>query len=203
MDSRTLVRIAAAGVLALALALPALAQGRGEEMVKLTVQSEKETAVVEIPMAVLEFVNKHQVGKKVHAGELNGQKVTLSLDKLVQSLKENRGKSGETLLFSAVEEGKKTTFTASFNQGPARPGKTPANLTLVVRDLKAEKEKTQITVPLSTIDAVLSAIQVEGSGDAEEVGKVLKDSMPFAQEIGTGLLVRVLGPTEEVLLRLE
>ena len=179
MVSRTLMRAATAAALALALALPALAQGRGEEMVKLTIQSEKETAVVEVPMAVLEFLNKHQLGKKIHAGELNGQQVKISLDKLVQSLKENRGKSGETLLFSATENGIKTSFTASFNQGPARPGKTPANLTLVVRDLKAGKEKTQVTVPLTTIDAILQAIEVKGSDDAEDVGKVLKDCMPF------------------------
>lgn len=203
MFSRKTLQIALVAGLALALALPGLAAGRGEEMVRLTVQSEKETAVVEVPMQVLEFFNKHQVGKKFHAGELNGQKVTLSLDKLVQSLKENRGKSGETLLFSAVEEGKKTSFSASFNEGPARPGKSPANLTLIVRDLKADKEKTQITVPLSTIDALLQAIQVDGEGDAEDVGKVLKDTMPFAKEIGTGLLARVLGATEEIVLRLE
>jgi len=203
MSFRRTLQIALAAGLTLALAIPGLAQGRGEEMVRLTVQSEKETAIVEVPMQVLEFLNKHQVGKKIHAGDLNGQKVTLSLDKLVQSLKENRGKSGETLLFSAVEEGQKTTFSASFNQGPARPGKVPANLTLIVRDLKADKEKTQITVPLSTIDAVLSAIQVDGSADAEDVGKVLQDSMPFAKEIGTGLLARVNGATEEIILQLE
>lgn len=203
MFSRKTLQIALAAGLVLALALPGFASGRGEEMVRLTVQSEKESAVVEVPMQVLEFLNRHQVGKKFHAGELNGQKVTLSLDKLVQSLKENRGKSGETLLFSAVEEGKKTSFSASFNEAPARPGKAPANLTLIVRDLKAGKEKTQITVPLSTIDALLSAIQVDGEGDAEDVGKVLKDSMPFAKEIGTGLLARVLGPDEEIILQLE
>ena len=207
MFSRRTLAIAAAAGLILALALPALAQGKPEEMVRLRIQSDKETAVVEIPMLVLEFLNRHQMGRKVHAGELNGQKITLSLDKLIQSLKDSRGKSGETLLFTAEEHGKSTSFHAGFEQGVGRPGKTPASLTLVVRDLKGEKDKTRITVPLSTIDAVLQAIQVEGTAEAAkdevDISRVFKDSMPFAQEIGTGILVRVVGPNEEILLSLE
>ena len=71
-----------AALLAGLAALPLAAQGRSDEVVKLRFASDKETATVEVPMAVLEFLNRHNVGRKVHTGTLNGQKVTLSLDKL-------------------------------------------------------------------------------------------------------------------------
>lgn len=190
-------------VMASLLALPALAAGQGEEVVRLRVQAEKESVVVEIPMAVLEFFQKHQVTNKLDAGEINGQKITLSLDKLLKGLKDSQGKTGESLLFSAEEAGKKTTFFASVAKGSPRDGKAPTSVSLLVKDLKAGAEKVRITVPLSAVDAVLQAITVEGSGKGDDVGTLFKSGIPFLQEIGTGLLAHLVSDTEEVTLRLE
>ena len=133
---------------------------------------------------------------------LNGEKVTLSLRKLVNALKENRGKGGETLLFSEEEHGKNVSCYASFAEPTSRPGKVPANVVLLVKDLKAGDTKTKLTVPLSTVDAVMQALNIEGE-KADDVGGLFKQCVQFANELGTGLLAKVTGPQEEVLLSLE
>ncbi len=193
--------LTAAALCALAV-LPLAAQGRSDELVRLRFVGDKESATVEVPLAVLEFLNRHNVGRKVHTGTVNGQKVTLSLDKLVQSLKDNRGKTGETLIFTAEEHGRTTSCYAGFVTPAPRPGKTPVNVVLTVKDLKAATDKTKLTVPLSTVDAVLQALNIEGE-QGGDLGGLFKQCVQFANELGTGMLARAVGPTEEVLLSLE
>ncbi len=193
---------ALAAVLFIGAASATMAQAKQDEMVRLRFQSDKESATVEVPMKILEFFDKHNLGKTVHTGVLNGERVTLSLGKLVSALKENRGKSGETLLFSEEEHAKTVSCYASFAEPTSRPGKVPANVVLLVKDLKAGEVKTKLTVPLSTVDAVMQALNIEGE-KADDVGGLFKQCVQFANELGTGLLAKVTGPKEEVLLSLE
>lgn len=191
-----------AALLSLGAASSLSAQTKQDEMVRLRFQSEKESATVEVPMKILEFFDRHNVGKTVHTGVLNGQKVSLSLSKLVAALKENRSKSGETLLFSEEEHGKTMNCYASFAQPSPRPAKAPVNVVLVVKDIKANDIKTKLTVPLSTVDAVMQALNIE-STEGDDLGGLFKQCVQFANELGTGPLVTVTGPSEEVLLSLE
>jgi len=194
--------VLAVAVLSSSAALPLWAQTQKDEIVRLRFQGDKESATIEVPMAILEFFDRHNVGKTVHTGTLNGQKVTISLGKLVRSLKENRGKSGETLLFSEEEHGKTVNCYASFATPSLRPGKAPANVVLLVKDLKADEAKTKLTVPLSTVDAVMQALNIEGE-KGDDLGGLFKQCVQFANELGTGLLAKVTGPSEEILLSLE
>jgi hypothetical protein len=194
--------VLAAALLSLGAASSLGAQTKQDEMVRLRFQSEKESATVEVPMKILDFFDRHNVGKTVHTGVLNGQKVTLSLSKLVAALKENRGKSGETLLFSEEEHGKTVNCYTSFAPPSPRPGKAPVNVVLVVKDLKANDVKTKLTVPLSTVDAVMQALNIQGN-EGDDLGGLFKQCVQFANELGTGLLAKVTGPSEEVLLSLE
>lgn len=203
MISKRMKTIGLALAMASVMAVPALASGKGEEMVRLRIQSDKESAVVEVPMPVLEFFQKHQMTNKIDAGEMNGQKITFSLDKLLKGLKENQNKAGESLLFSVEEPGKKATFYAGVTKAEPREGKSPTSVSLLVRDTKAGAEKVRITVPLSAIDTILQAIQVEGNGSGDDLGTLFKSGIPFLKEIGTGLLAHVVSDTEEVTLRLE
>ncbi len=194
--------VLAAAVLSLPAASPLRAQSTKDEIVRLRFQNDKESATIEVPMAILEFFDRHNAGKTVHTGVLNGQKVTLSLGKLMNSLKENRGKNGETLLFSEEEHGKTVNCYTSFSAPSSRPGKAPVNVVLVVKDLKANDIKTKLTVPLSTVDAVMQALNVEGD-KGDDLGGLFRQCVQFANELGTGLLAKVTGPSEEVLLTLE
>ncbi len=192
-------------VLAVALlsaALPLLAQSRSDEVVQFRIRGERDNAVIEMPLKVLEFLDQHKVGKGFQGCRVEGQQVTLDLGKVLDALKkENKG--GESQLFTVEEHGRKSSVTVGFAP-PAqpRPGKAPTNFVLQARDKGESGEGTRISVPLSTVQSLLSGLKVEGKGpvDAEAL---FTQIVPFAKQLGTGLLARVVSNDGEVTLSLE
>jgi hypothetical protein len=193
--------IAAVAVMALAVAPAAWASG-GDEVVQLKIRSDKDNATIEVPLPVLEFLQKHKVGKKLDAGTINGQRVTLSLDQLMQALQDSRAKGGETLLMK-IEEPKETTtiHLAVSKETSPRPGKAPTSVVLTAKD-RGDEGPTRITVPLSTVDMIFGSLKVEGKGH-DDTTPLFRDLLSFAKDMGTGLLARVVSDDGEVTLTLE
>lgn len=193
--------IAAVAVMAFA-AAPAVWASGADEIVQLKIRSDKDNATIEVPLPVLEFLQKHKVGKRLDAGTINGQKVTLSLDQLMEALKDSRAKGGETLLMKIEEPKETTTIHLALAQDTAsRPGKKPTSVVLTAKD-RDEEGPTRITVPLSTVDMIFGSLKVEGQGH-DDTTPLFKDLLSFAREMGTGLLARVVSKDGEVTLTLE
>lgn len=192
-----LVAVAAAAALALALALPAPAKD-GAEIVQFKITSEKDNATIEVPLAVLQFLNDHQVGRKLDAGKVNGHRIQISLDQVLKSIP----KSGEMTLFQVEEAGQKTTCNMTVvKDGAPRPGKAPVNVVLTADD-PGKPGPTKITVPLATIEALFGAVKVDDP-EKDDVMPLLRDLLPFARQLGTGLLARVQSKDGQVALMLE
>ena len=193
--------IAAIAVMVFA-AAPAVWAAGSDEIVQLKIRSDKENATIEVPLPVLEFLQKHKVCKKLDAGTINGQKVTLSLDQLMRALKDTRAKGGETLLMK-IEEPKETTtiHLALAKDTVSRPGKKPTSVVLTAKD-RDEEGPTRITVPLSTVDMIFGSIKVEGEGH-DDTTPLFRDLLSFARDMGTGMLARVVSDDGEVTLTLE
>ena len=191
------VVLTAAAVLALTLALPALAKD-GTEIVQFKIVSEKDNATIEVPLAVLQFLNDHQVGRKLDAGKVNGQRIQISLDQVLKSIP----RSGEMTLFQVEEAGKKTTCNMTVVKGAEpRPGKAPVNVVLTA-DEPSKAGRTKITVPLATIEALFGAVTVDDP-EKDDLMPLFRDILPFARQLGTGLLARVQSKDGQVTLMLE
>jgi hypothetical protein len=197
---RGLVAVLAAAFLSAALPLPA--QSGAGEVVQLRIQSERDNAVIEMPLKVLEFLDQHNVGKGLQGCRVEGQQVTLDLGKVLDALKkENKG--GESRLFTVEEHGRTSSVTVGFApSAQPRPGKAPTNFVLQARHKGEAGEGTRISVPLSTVQSLLPGLKAEGKGpvDAEALFAQL---VPFARQLGTGLLARVVSNDGEVTLSLE
>jgi hypothetical protein len=198
--------IAAAAVLALALASPAVLASGADELVQLRIKSDHKNAVVEIPLPVLEFLQKHDVGKKIDAGEVHGRRIHVSLDQIMKALKDTRAKGGETLLMKVEEPGETTTiFLAVATDASSRPGKTPTTVVLTAKDPHKDGP-TRITVPLSTVDMLVGSLKIEGDdgeGHGHDPMPLFRDLLSFARDMGTGLLARVQSDDGEVVLELQ
>jgi hypothetical protein len=189
--------LAVAAALALALSLPSLAKD-GNEIVQFKIVSEKDNATIEIPLAVLQFLSDHQVGRKLDAGKFNGQRMQLDLDQILKSLP----KSGEMMLFQVEEAGKKTTCNMTVVKDAAlRPGKEPVNVVLTA-DEPNKAGPAKITVPLATIEALFTAVKVDDP-EKDDLMPLVRDLLPFARQLGTGLLARIQSKGGQVTLMLE
>lgn len=194
--------VPALAILAGLLALPARSADNG--LVQIRVEDGQRKALVEVPASVLDFLDRHQATKEFKACRMEGRAVTLSFGDMMKALKE--ASPGREALLLTVEEGgtRKTVSLAVLPEGASRPGKTPREFVLSVREKGKDAEPTDLKVrlPLSTVEAVLKGVKVE-SGSSDPAGALIRDVVPFARELGTGLLLHVLSDEGEVLLALE
>ncbi len=189
---------------ALVLATAAPAVAGGDPLVQIRVQGDGEQALIEVPMKVLEFLDKNQVGKEFHACRMHGQDVTLSLGDVMKALKQ-AGAGGETVLMTIEEEGKKRSVTVGFaDEKSLRPGKAPTQVVLSFRGEKGGREPkdVKISVPLATVEAIFQGVKIEKKGD-DQAGLMIRQLVPFARDVGTGLLARVVSDDGEVSIVLE
>lgn len=199
---RKTILTALLAALLLALAAPVLAGG--DPLVQIRVQGDGEEALIQVPMKVLEFLDKNQVGREFHACRMHGQEVTLSLGDMMKALQQ-AGSGGETVLMTVEEEGKKKSVTVGFSDvKAARPGKAPTQVVLSVRGDKAgsEPKDIKISVPLATVEAIFQGVKIEKQGD-DQAGLLIRQLVPFARDLGTGLLARVVSDEGEVSIVLE
>ncbi|MGC8724550.1 MAG: hypothetical protein ACP5VF_11870 [Acidobacteriota bacterium] len=183
-------------------ALPLLAQSGSDEVVQFRIQGEQDKAVIEMPLKVLQFLDQHKVEKGLQGCRVEGQQVTLDLGKVLDALKKE-SKGGESQLFAVEKHGRKSSVTVGFApSAQPRPGKAPTNFVLRARNKGEGGEETRISVPLSTVQSLLSGIKVEGKGPVDTEA-LFAQLVPFAKQLGTGLLARVVSNDGEVTLSLE
>lgn len=201
--SRSAFLTAALGVLVVfALSAPPSLAADRVEVMQLHVRGDGEHAVIEIPVPVLEFLAKQKATRQLDAGTVNGRKVTVSLDKVLKALEENRARGGETPLLTVEEDGKSRSFgLALATEAVSRPGRSPTSVVLTAREPHHEGP-TKITVPLTTFDLILGSVQVE-PGEGNDPMPLFKNLLSFSREFGTGLLARVVSDEGEVTLTLE
>jgi len=181
---------------------PLLAADDG--LVRIRIEDGGKKALVEIPAAVVTFLDRHQVTREFKACRMEGRPVTLSLGEMMKAL-EAASPGKESLLLSVEENGRKKTITLGVVPGAgSRPAKAPTDVILSVHEKGKEGEPSDLKVrlPLSTVEAVLKGIQVEGDGN-DPAGALIRDIVPFARDLGTGLLLHVVSDEGEVLLSLE
>jgi hypothetical protein len=173
-------------------------------LVRIRVEDGEKKALVEIPAAVLTFLDRHQVTREFRACRMEGRPVTLSLGEMMKAL-DAVSPGRESLLLSVEENGRKKTVTLGVVPGAgSRPAKAPTDVILSVHKKGKDGEPADLKVrlPLSTVEAVLKGIQVEGDRN-DPAGALIRDIVPFARDLGTGLLLHVVSDEGEVLLSLE
>lgn len=173
-------------------------------LVRIRVEDGEKKALVEIPAAVVAFLDRHEVAREFKACRMENRGVTLSFGEMLKALKDaSPGK--EALLLSVEENGRKKTVTLGVVPGAgSRPGKAPTEILLSVQEKKKDGGPTDLKVrlPLATVEAVLQGVKVESEG-SDPAGALLRDLVPFARDLGTGLLLHVVSDEGEVLLSLE
>ncbi len=198
--------------IAAALALAFLAAGlfgnrplfaADDGLVRIRVEDGEKKALVEIPTAVVTFLDRHEVTREFKACRMEGRGVTLSFGEMLKAL-QNASPGKEALLLSVEENGRKKTVTLGVVPGAgSRPAKAPTEILLSVQKKKGgEPTDLKVRLPLATVEAVLQGVKVESEG-SDPAGALLRDLVPFARDLGTGLLLHVVSDEGEVLLSLE
>lgn len=173
-------------------------------LVQIRVEDGGKKALVEVPASVLDFLDRHAATREFKACRMEGRTVTLSFGDMMKALKET-SPGGETLLLTVEEGGqKKTVSLAVVPEGQARPGKAPREFVLSLREKGAggEPKDMKVRLPIATVEAVLKGVKIESEGP-DPSADLIRDVVPFARELGTGLLFHVLSDEGEVLVSLE
>lgn len=173
-------------------------------LVRIRVEDGEKKALVEIPAAIVTFLDRHPVAREFKACRMEGRDVTFSLGEMLKAL-EAATPGQEALLVSVEENGRKKTVTLGVVPGAGhRPGKTPKDVLLSIHEKAEDGEPTDLKVrlPLTTVEAVLRGVRVQGD-QTEPAGALLRDLLPFARDLGTGLLLHVVSDEGEILLSLE
>jgi hypothetical protein len=193
-----------AGVLSVALALPALAAEPAVEFVALRIQGSRDRVVIEMPAQLLQFLAEHSKEEKLDVGSIGGHSTSFTIADLMKVVQSGKAKDHEVLFFTEKDEHGETgtfyvkTFTRKGHGGPSKPSG------LVFTVLKDGKEKVSLSVSMDTVESWAKDFGgEEKSKNADDFGPLVRSALASAREFGVGVLLHIESKDSELIFSLK